>query len=111
MYTTVNFYDFHTAFHASGRGKQFSYDGLDLIFDYLEQIEQEGEEEIELDVVAICCDFTEQSLVSITDSYNIIDKKEYLTEDEQRKLVRDYLLENTAFIGETSSGCFVFRQF
>ena len=37
----------------------FSYEGLIELFHYLEQYEDDTGEEIEFDMVAICCDYTE----------------------------------------------------
>jgi len=58
MYQTVNFYDFERAFITADRDN-FSYRGKKALFDYLEEIEAETEDGIELDVIAICCDFSE----------------------------------------------------
>jgi len=59
MKQTVNSYDFIDAFHAHDRQEQFSYSGLHALFEYIEQIEEDTGEEIELDVIALCCDFSE----------------------------------------------------
>jgi len=58
MYQRVTFSDFRQAFHNHDRGNQFSYEGLKALFDYLEEQEQDTGE-IELDVIALCCDFVE----------------------------------------------------
>ena len=59
MKTTVNFSDFVDGFtKLEFRKDQFSYDGLKLIFDYLESFEEDGDE-IEFDPVGICCIYTE----------------------------------------------------
>ena len=58
MIIKVNFTDFCDAFHKMGRADQFSFDGKRAIFDYLESMESESEQ-MELDVIALCCDFTE----------------------------------------------------
>lgn len=58
MKKTTNFYDFEQAFHSHNRFDQFGYYGLKALFDYLENYEDETGEEIELDVIALCCDFT-----------------------------------------------------
>ena len=58
MKQTVSKSDFRDAFQKCGRGEQFSYDALGVIFDYLEEME-EGGTELELDPIAICCDFAE----------------------------------------------------
>ena len=59
MKQSINEYQFRDAFHKMGRGEQFSYDGLKALYDYLEQLEDEIGEEIELDVIALCCKYSE----------------------------------------------------
>jgi len=59
MKQTINKYDFTKAFRKSNRANQFSYSGLQALFDYLEGYEEDTGEEIELDIIAICCDYTE----------------------------------------------------
>ena len=58
MKTTVNEYAFRRAFETT-RPDNFSYAGLSALFEYFEQYEEDTGEEMELDVIAICCDFTE----------------------------------------------------
>ena len=53
MKQTVNNSAFHDAFVNYGRTDNFSYDALDLLFDYFESIESDTGEEIELDVIAV----------------------------------------------------------
>ena len=53
---------------------QFSYDGLKALFEWFEEYENDTGEEMELDVVAICCEFTEyESLKEYNEDYD----KEY----------------------------------
>ena len=59
MKQTVNEYQFERAFKNMGRGEQFSYDGLKALYQYLVEYEEDTGEEVELDVIAICCDFSE----------------------------------------------------
>lgn len=59
MKSTVTVYDFRQAFHNMGRGEQFTYEGLGALFEWLENYEEETGQEVELDVIALCCDFTE----------------------------------------------------
>lgn len=59
MKTTVNLNDFRDAFQKMGRGDDFSLEGLKALFDYFVEQEQATGEEMELDVIAICCDYTE----------------------------------------------------
>lgn len=55
----VSFNDFLEEFIKHGRENQFSYEGKKALFDYLEELSEDLGEPIELDIIAICCDFTE----------------------------------------------------
>ena len=77
MKQSINNYDFHRAFETM-RPDNFSYDGLDSLFDWFEQYEEDSEQEIELDVIAICCDFTESTLKEFNQDYT----REYEDMDE-----------------------------
>ena len=96
MIQTINLHDFRQAFHNMGRGEQFSYEALELIYDYLE----ECDEDMELDVIAICCDFEEMTPEEVMSAYS-------LDEDED---VLEFLSMNTSVLGETSD-TIVFQQF
>lgn len=110
MKTTVSRYDFERAFADYGRKDQFSYEALGLLFSYLEEYEESTGEEIELDVIALCCDYSEESAADIFNTYPISCDSEEPTEKEVIEAVREYLEENTQLIGETSSG-FVYACF
>ncbi len=109
MKTTVSRYDFERAFQDAGRKYQFSYEGLSVLFDHLEQMENDNGSEIELDVIALCCDYYEDTVKAIADNYSI-DLSECEDEDEERDTVRDYLNDKTTIAGETSDG-FVYVAF
>ena len=55
----VSLSDFRKAFKRCGRCNQFSYEGLEKLFNYLEGVEAEIDEEFELDVEGFCCAFSE----------------------------------------------------
>lgn len=59
MKTAVNLYDFERAFVDRGREDQFTYEGKKALFEYLENYEEDTGEEIEFDVIALCCEYTE----------------------------------------------------
>ena len=59
MKQTINFYDFSDAFRKAGRADNFTYEGQRALFEYLEGYEEDTGEEIELDVIALCCEYTE----------------------------------------------------
>ena len=95
---------FRDQFHRCGRGNQFSYAALGLIFDFI----NEGSD-IELDVVAICCEYAEDTPKAIAENYSI--DTEGLDEGEIKDAVLKHLEDNTSIVGETSSGSFVYVQF
>lgn len=110
MKKTVSLYDFRTAFAFANREKQFSYDGLSILFDYFEQYEDDCGQEMELDVIAICCDYSEETPKAIAENYSI-DLSECEDEDERTQAVREHLEDEGAFVGETDEGTFVYRNF
>ena len=59
MKKTINFYDFERAFSSDTYQDHFSYEGKKALFEYLEEYEDSTGEQIELDIVALCCDFAE----------------------------------------------------
>ena len=109
MKTTISRYDFERAFADADRKENFSYEGLNLLFDYLESYEEDTGQELELDVVAICCDYNEESYEGIAKNY-IIDLEGCESEQDMIEAVRDYLNENTTLVGETDTG-FVYAAF
>ena len=109
MKTTVNRSDFIDAFNRAGRGEQFTYGALGVLFDYIEQIEDSTGEEIEMDVIAICCEYSEATTDEVIEQYSI--DIEDMDEEERDDAVREYLQEHTALAGETDAGAFVFAQF
>ena len=58
MIQTINEYQFADAFNKI-RPDNFTYRGLIALYDYFEQYEEDTGEQIELDVIAICCDYYE----------------------------------------------------
>lgn len=114
MKTTVSRYDFERAFADAGRKDQFSYEGLKALFDYLEDYEEQTGEEIELDVIALCCDYAEDTVADIARNYSIdlshLDVEDDDYEEQCIEAVRDYLNDNTTLVGETSTG-FVYACF
>ena len=59
MYKTISLFDFRQTFSVYGRRDNFSDSGLDALFNHFEQIEVDTGEQTELDVIAICCEFSE----------------------------------------------------
>lgn len=59
MHITVTSAMFADAFSYMGRENQFSRPALEALFNYLEEYEQDTGEDLELDVIGLCCDFAE----------------------------------------------------
>ena len=109
MKTTVSLHDFRDAFRKADRTTHFSYEGLEILFDYLEQYEDDCGVEMELDVIAFCCEFSEDDPEYIAGYYSL--EVDGLSEEEIAEKVRGFLEDEGAYIGTTESGAIVYRQF
>ncbi len=79
MKTTVSLSDFRTAFASLGR-ENFSYTGLEALYNWLEELDDDCGTETELDVITLCCDFVEyENLVKFQQAYS---SEEYETFDD-----------------------------
>ena len=108
MIQTINLSDFRDAFRSMGRKDQFSYEGLGALFDYLEDFDGGGHD---LDVIALCCEYSEDSAEDIAANYGLeFSAIEDGDTDGEREHVRAYLEENTTIVAETASG-FLYAQF
>ena len=112
MKQTINLHTFRESFYKMGRKEQFSYDGLEILFNYIEEVEQDTGEEMELDVVALCCDYAEATIDGLIRDY-VIDMSDCDTDDEEaiKETVMEYMEQNTSVCGVTSDGSVVYAQF
>jgi hypothetical protein len=94
--------EFVDEFDAYNRTDNFSREAREMIYDYLEEINPDSE----LDVIAVCCDFNEDTVDNIASDYNI----DFDEDSDRIEIVRDYLNDNTSVVGETKVG-FVFAVF
>lgn len=91
LYKKLTFQDFCDEFQRKGRDGNYSYEAKRLIFDYL----NDSEDNVQLDVIAICCDFVE---ASVQDSHD----------DDIDNLV-DCLNDHTTVIGVTDASIVYFN--
>jgi hypothetical protein len=63
MNKKINIYEFVNDFKKSQYKNNFSIQGLRALFDYFEELEKDLGEELEFDIIAICCDYTEYDTV------------------------------------------------
>ena len=98
MKQSVSIYDFERAFKRCER-ENFSYDGLKALFEYLEEFEDSTGEEVELDVIALCCEYAEyDSLKEYNDDYGtkydeidlIQDDTTLIKIDDERFIIQQY---------------------
>jgi hypothetical protein len=101
MYQPINVYQFRDAFLQSDTYKNnFSYDGLTVLFNWFEEVEADQGQEIQFDMVGVCCEFAEATPQEIMTQYNI----EPWDDDEGGWLaVRDYLENKGVFCGHTDT--------
>ena len=94
MKTTISFSKFCDMFRTMGRDYNFSYNGKRALFDFLEQYEKDAGEEIELDIIAFCCEYTEyESLDELKENYTNIDSM-----DELQNNTTVIKIDNDSFI-------------
>ena len=112
MKQTINLYDLRYAFYKMGRKDNFSYEGLGVLFDYLEELEMATGEEMELDVISLCGDFAESIIDDLIRDYDI-DMSDCDTDDEEviKETVMEYMEQNTIVCGVTSNGSVVYEAF
>ena len=61
MHINVTSAMFADAFRRMGREDQFSREALEALFEYIENYEEDTGIRVELDVIGLCCEFTEYS--------------------------------------------------
>jgi len=98
MKQTVNFTDFRDAFEAI-RPSRFTYEGLQALFEWLEDYENDTGEELELDVIKLCCDFTEYSSLG---DFQVDYGDQYATLDD---------IQDKTTVIEVGNGGFIVAEF
>ena len=120
MYIQVTESMFHDQFDAFNRKENFSYEARSLLFDYLTEAEDNGdnsESGLELDIIGICCDFAESTIKEFARDYNLENDIKNLDVKELMEFVESYINERSIFIGWTadvgwsSDDSFVYAQF
>ena len=112
MKQTINIHVFRDTFYKMGRKDKFSWEGLEVLFDYLEELEMATGEEIELDVISLCGEFVESTIDELIREYDI-DISDCDADDEEalKETVMEYMEQNTIVCGVTSHGSVVYEAF
>lgn len=98
MKQTIDSFQFRNQFMEC-RPDNFSYAGLLALWEYFEEYEDSTGEEIELDVIAICCDYSEYK-----------DLKEFQADYSKEYETREDIEEQTVLI-PIDDNSFIIQQF
>ena len=111
MKITINESMFKQQFRLYGRSNQFSSNGLTALFNFLEEVYgEDGEYEYALDVVSLCCEFSEyDNALEAGLNYNGLLNVKSLTEDEKERNALEFLRDNTLVI--TFDGGIIIQDF
>ena len=94
MIQTINEYQFADAFNKI-RPDNFTYRGLIALYNYFEQYEEDTGEQIELDVIAICCDYYEyEDLKYFQEDYS----EDYESIEDIEQATTVIMIDDTSFI-------------
>lgn len=96
---TFNENDFINEFRLYDRKDNFSYKGLRILFESLEQTAIDCGINIEMDVIGLCCEYNEDDMQSIIDNYDI-DLTDCISADDVLEKVETYLYVNTFVCGQ-----------
>ncbi|RLC85440.1 MAG: hypothetical protein DRJ03_11690 [Chloroflexi bacterium] len=109
MISRVTKGNFYQEFAQAGRADSWSYNGLEVLYDYLE----ENYPDMEVDPVGLDGSFAEYEVDDLIAEHDIevdpdyLEGGEYEDEDEVRSEVIKFLERKTSVIGETSLGTIV----
>lgn len=112
---TVNEAYFHDAFRRMDRLENFTYQGRNLLFNYLDSLSEDIGEPIELDVIDICCEYSEMTADELVREYGNCNPPTLEDaegdEDEHMQMLEDWLNDQTTVVGRTNEGNYVFVGF
>ena len=99
MKQSINFSQFADAFRDHDRKENFSLEGLRALFDFLEDVDEQCETETELDVIALCCEFSEynSAVDCITEAGYDFEPEETEPEETAEEAL-EYLIDRTMVI-------------
>lgn len=104
LINTVNPSDLYHMACRMDRGHNFGYNGWRAIGEYLEELSDDIGEDVEVDIVGICCEYSMSEDVSDWwdeyGEYSDIDSNDWenMDNDEKLEAIRDYLQENTGVV-------------
>lgn len=100
---------FIDAFQQSSRKGQFSYAALEAIFDHLEDYSEQTGQNVDFDLIGICCEWAELNWADIAEDYKI-NLSDCETDEERIEEVEYFMSERTTIL-PLGDGDFVYIQF
>lgn len=117
MYIQVTENMFVDAFDSANRSENFSIEARRTLFEFYEEMEEDGHTSTELDVIAICCDWTEYSdLQELYEEYSV-EYDEYAASDDELENeidwdnFREWIEERTLVLDVGNTGGVLVQNF
>ena len=97
LYQEISKTDFVDQFKIMNRSEQFSREGLEALYGYFEELSYD--QNIEFDVIAICCDFTEYDSLAefnrvygqnFSDVEEIFDHTQVIMIDNEKFIIQNF---------------------
>jgi len=79
------------------------------LFDHLENVEEDTGEQIELDVIGLCCDYEEATVDDLINGCDL-DTSKCEDDDDRQELVEKFLNKHTTIIWQRGD-TFLYQQF
>ena len=117
MKENISFCDFQDRFRDLDRDNNFTYEGKKALFEYLEEYEDNTDTEVELDVIALCCEYTEyEDIKEFLNEYSNTIKTERKDfeedeEEEYKEAVMEELQNHTTVIRIKGQESFIIQCF
>lgn len=100
MKEQINFSTFCDRFKSMDRDNQFSYEGKEALFNYLETYEEDTKQEIELDIIALCCEYNEYKDLNeyLQDYKTDLNKDDFANEEDFKNAIEEDINNKTTLI-------------
>lgn len=116
LINTISSSDLYHMACRMNRAEEFGYKGWNAIGDYLENLSEDLGEDVEVDVIGICCDYSIAEDVNNWweehGEYSSIDPEvwEEMDDDEKLEAVEDYLQDRTSIVC-CDEDCIIWQAF
>ena len=116
MYIKVTENMFVDAFNEANRGDNFTVAARRTLFEFYEEMEEDGHTSTELDVIAICCDWTEYTSIAAVyeayaESYDTIISDEEIEHGVDTDEFREWIEEQTTVLDVGNTGGVLVHDF